>query len=99
MTINNCPFCGSDEFESAAIESGVEETLIHWIHCNKCDSEGSEQYTEAEAIAEWNKPGDKLSAVRKLYVELTNSVSFADNGEACYLADQELMDKFDKLFD
>lgn len=33
------------------------------------------------------------------YVELTNSVSFSDNGEAAYVADQQLMSKFDAAFD
>lgn len=33
------------------------------------------------------------------YVDLTNSVSFADNGEAAYVADQQLMSKFDAAFD
>jgi len=36
-----------------------------------------------------------LSEAKHAYVELTNSVSFADNGEAAYVADQKLMEKFD----
>lgn len=33
------------------------------------------------------------------YVELTNSVEFADNGEAVYAANQALMSKLDAAFD
>lgn len=40
-----------------------------------------------------------LCKAKSAYVELTNSVSFADNGEAAYVADQQLMSKFDTAFD
>jgi hypothetical protein len=40
----------------------------------------------------------QIDAARSGYVKLTNNVSFADNGEAAYVANQSLMDEFDKVF-
>lgn len=40
-----------------------------------------------------------LAEFKAAYVELTNSVEFAGNGEAAYVASQQLMSKFDSAFD
>ncbi len=51
------------------------------------------------AINELVEARNALAEFKAAYVELTNSVSFADNGEAAYVADQQLMSKFDAVFD
>jgi len=52
-----------------------------------------------EMSAYTKKLEQSLANAKAAYVELTNRVSFADNGEAVYVADQQLMSKFDAAFD
>lgn len=51
------------------------------------------------AINELIEARKTLEDFKAAYVELSNSVSFADNGESAYVADQQLMSKFDAAFD
>lgn len=74
------------------------EKVNAWIHGVDV------QFEELQALclgmaAENDKIRNTLSEAKNAYVELTNSVSFADNGEAAYVADQQLMNKFDAAFD
>ena len=74
------------------------EKVNAWIHGIDV------QFEELQALclgmaAENDKVRNTLSEAKNAYVELTNSVSFADNGEAAYVADQQLMNKFDAAFD
>lgn len=41
----------------------------------------------------------RYESAKSAYVELAISVSFADNGDAVYVADQQLISKFDAAFD
>jgi len=59
--------------------------------------DGGWNYKEISAYAK--RLEHVLADAKAAYVELTNSVSFADNGEAAYVADQRLMTKFDDAFD
>lgn len=44
-----CPFCGSQLIEP------IDDGHVHWLACMDCDAEGPAKYTEAEAIAAWNR--------------------------------------------
>lgn len=49
-TLLPCPFCGS----STSVQSRGD---VSWAQCrsNECRSEGSSRFSEAEAIAAWNR--------------------------------------------
>jgi len=40
----------------------------------------------------------KIELARKVYVDLINNLECADNGDAMYVANRELMDRFDEVF-
>lgn len=86
-----------------------DEELCKWLRENSSGSYRLSAYA-AERIetlsthlqnvqAECNALEQIIRDFKSAYVELTNSVSFADNGEAAYVADQQLMSKFDAVFD
>ena len=52
-TLANCPFCG----ESAEKTAGFDEveTPLFSVWCTECLAQSSPEYSEAEAIAAWNR--------------------------------------------
>ena len=52
MTINPCPFCGSDDTAATYMES----YYLHMVVCRGCGTHGPQSKTKKRAIAAWNGP-------------------------------------------
>jgi len=60
MSINNCPFCGSDNATVGEIFNYDAGFALHFVECNGCDARGPRRLTDVMAVEEWNKPGDRI---------------------------------------
>ena len=60
-----CPFCKSDQ-----TEIDVSYGDDGWVLCTNCGATGPVKPTEAEAIAAWNAPGEKMVALELKRAEL-----------------------------
>jgi len=70
MDINACHYCGSEAYTVIGSESC-------WANCTGCDADGPSKPTEQEAIAEWNKVGDRIKELTLEVARLRNRIGYA----------------------
>ena len=72
-----CPFCKSDKTEVDEPRYGGDM----WSLCTDCGATGPIRPTEAEAIAAWDAPGEKIAALMGALVNIRHTIDL-DNPES-----------------
>ncbi len=84
-----------EKLESAELSASGYKRLCESVQ----QSETKLMLENIELKSKLSELDNQFNSARIAYIELTNTVSFADNGEAAYVADLDLMNKFDSIFD
>ena len=76
MSINNCPFCESDDVVIESIIPGVVYPGNQRVVCEHCGTVGPLCEGEDDSTSEWNKPGDRIKALEDALNNLLNDFLF-----------------------